>query len=274
MSAPYPVTSSRPAATARRAATRRGRGSRACARRGRCAVRRRRRPRRGVGRGPGPGLLTGLRLRHRQPPRRTRSCSQRAPLLPGSDNNGCHFWESPVEWPHVRPRHDRGGPGPRGPAAPAASASGGASRCATSPSARASPRARSRGWRTGSARPAWSCCCRWRRPTACRSTSWSAHRRSATPGSGSSPATRQRPDRSPAHPAARRRPGLEDPHPGAPDQPQPRAHDGYEWLYVLSGRMRLVLGDHDLVLDPGEAAEFDTQLPHWFGRRARAPPRS
>ena len=37
------------------------------------------------------------------------------------------------------------------------------------------------------------------------------------------------------------------------------------WLYVLSGRTRLVLGDQDLVLGIGEAAEFDTQVPHWFG---------
>jgi mannose-6-phosphate isomerase-like protein (cupin superfamily) len=34
---------------------------------------------------------------------------------------------------------------------------------------------------------------------------------------------------------------------------------------VLSGRLRLVLGDRDLVLEPGEAAEFDTRTPHWFG---------
>ncbi len=47
--------------------------------------------------------------------------------------------------------------------------------------------------------------------------------------------------------------------------PALRAHDGFEWLYVLSGRMRLVLGDQDLVLGVGEAAEFDTRLPHWFG---------
>lgn len=47
--------------------------------------------------------------------------------------------------------------------------------------------------------------------------------------------------------------------------PSPRAHDGYEWLYVLSGRMRLILGGQDMVLGVGEAAEFDTQLPHWFG---------
>jgi transcriptional regulator with XRE-family HTH domain len=47
--------------------------------------------------------------------------------------------------------------------------------------------------------------------------------------------------------------------------PEPKAHEGYEWLYVLNGRLRLVLGDHDLVLAPGEAAEFDTRVPHWFG---------
>ncbi len=53
--------------------------------------------------------------------------------------------------------------------------------------------------------------------------------------------------------------------PTSQSKPQPRVHEGYEWLYVLSGRMRLILGDHDLVLGAGEAAEFDTQLPHWFG---------
>jgi hypothetical protein len=34
---------------------------------------------------------------------------------------------------------------------------------------------------------------------------------------------------------------------------------------VLSGRARLLLADHDIVMHPGEAAEFDTRLPHWFG---------
>lgn len=48
-------------------------------------------------------------------------------------------------------------------------------------------------------------------------------------------------------------------------KPDPKTHEGYEWLYVLSGRLRMVLGEHDLVLEPGEAAEFDTRLPHWFG---------
>jgi transcriptional regulator with XRE-family HTH domain len=54
-------------------------------------------------------------------------------------------------------------------------------------------------------------------------------------------------------------------------EPDPKTHEGYEWLYVLSGRLRLVLGEHDLVLPAGEAAEFDTRVPHWFGRAGTEP---
>lgn len=50
-----------------------------------------------------------------------------------------------------------------------------------------------------------------------------------------------------------------------------RTHEGYEWLYVLSGRLRLLLAHHDLLLGPGEAAEFDTRLPHWFGSTGDGP---
>ena len=50
-----------------------------------------------------------------------------------------------------------------------------------------------------------------------------------------------------------------------PGEPDPQTHEGYEWIYVLNGRLRMVLGEHDLVLKPGEAAEFDTRTPHWFG---------
>ncbi|WP_411104472.1 helix-turn-helix domain-containing protein [Streptomyces sp. cmx-4-9] len=53
-------------------------------------------------------------------------------------------------------------------------------------------------------------------------------------------------------------PPHEGPTPGL------RVHEGYEWLYVLSGRVRLLLAEHDLVLGPGEAAEFDTHTPHAF----------
>lgn len=48
-------------------------------------------------------------------------------------------------------------------------------------------------------------------------------------------------------------------------QPQLRTHEGYEWLYVLAGELRLIIADHDITMGPGEVAEFDTRVPHWFG---------
>jgi transcriptional regulator with XRE-family HTH domain len=54
--------------------------------------------------------------------------------------------------------------------------------------------------------------------------------------------------------ARRRRPPADRP-----------THDGHDWLYVLDGRLRLVLGDDDLTIEPGEAVEFATTSPHWFG---------
>ncbi|MEU3233607.1 XRE family transcriptional regulator [Nocardiopsis alba] len=50
-----------------------------------------------------------------------------------------------------------------------------------------------------------------------------------------------------------------------PLEPTPQTHEGFEWVYVLDGRLRLVLGERDLTLSPGEVAEFDTSLPHWLG---------
>ncbi|MFI9813323.1 helix-turn-helix domain-containing protein [Saccharothrix variisporea] len=47
-------------------------------------------------------------------------------------------------------------------------------------------------------------------------------------------------------------------------EPELRVHEGYEWMYVLDGKLRLYLGEQDLVLKPGEAAEFDTHVPHFF----------
>lgn len=52
---------------------------------------------------------------------------------------------------------------------------------------------------------------------------------------------------------------------GNKSEPDPQIHEGYEWMYVLNGNLRIVLGEHDFVMKPGEAAEFDTRTPHWFG---------
>ncbi|MFJ4870026.1 helix-turn-helix domain-containing protein [Streptomyces sp. NPDC088757] len=51
----------------------------------------------------------------------------------------------------------------------------------------------------------------------------------------------------------------------APREPKLVTHAGHEWLYVLAGELRLVLGEREVVLRPGEAAGFDTAEPHWFG---------
>jgi transcriptional regulator with XRE-family HTH domain len=59
--------------------------------------------------------------------------------------------------------------------------------------------------------------------------------------------------------------------PASQSTPKLRTHDGYEWLYVLTGRMRLIQGNQDHVLGAGEAAEFDTQTPHWFGSTGKGP---
>ncbi|MEU8403784.1 XRE family transcriptional regulator [Nonomuraea sp. NPDC048892] len=50
-----------------------------------------------------------------------------------------------------------------------------------------------------------------------------------------------------------------------PLEPTPQTHEGFEWLYVLNGHLRLVLGERDLTMTAGEIAEFDTSLPHWLG---------
>jgi transcriptional regulator with XRE-family HTH domain len=52
---------------------------------------------------------------------------------------------------------------------------------------------------------------------------------------------------------------------------QQKTHEGYDWIYVLSGQLRLRLGDNDFMLKEGEVAEFDTRVPHWFGNPGPGP---
>jgi transcriptional regulator with XRE-family HTH domain len=60
--------------------------------------------------------------------------------------------------------------------------------------------------------------------------------------------------------------------PGWPgSEPRQQTHEGFEWLYVLSGRIRLLLGEHDVVLTAGEVAEFDTHVPHAFANAGPGP---
>jgi len=50
-----------------------------------------------------------------------------------------------------------------------------------------------------------------------------------------------------------------------PCEPRLVTHDGFEWLYVLAGVLRLIVDENESTLRPGEIAEFDTRRPHWFG---------
>jgi transcriptional regulator with XRE-family HTH domain len=53
--------------------------------------------------------------------------------------------------------------------------------------------------------------------------------------------------------------------------PTPRSHEGYEWFYVMNGSVTLLLGNQRLRMGPGEAAEFDTRVPHWIGSADEQP---
>lgn len=46
------------------------------------------------------------------------------------------------------------------------------------------------------------------------------------------------------------------------ERPEQRVHPGYDWFFVIEGRVTLALGERDLVVETGEAAEFATMTPH------------
>jgi transcriptional regulator with XRE-family HTH domain len=47
-------------------------------------------------------------------------------------------------------------------------------------------------------------------------------------------------------------------------KPRQRVHPGHDWFVVIEGRVRLWLGDREIDVEPGEAAEFATMTPHAF----------
>ena len=52
--------------------------------------------------------------------------------------------------------------------------------------------------------------------------------------------------------------------PASRKAPDPKVHPGRDWLFVLEGALRLVLGDREVLVQTGEAAEFDCMTPHWM----------
>ena len=47
-------------------------------------------------------------------------------------------------------------------------------------------------------------------------------------------------------------------------KPRQRVHPGHDWFVVIEGRVRLWLGDREIDIETGEAAEFATMTPHAF----------
>lgn len=44
--------------------------------------------------------------------------------------------------------------------------------------------------------------------------------------------------------------------------PEQQVHPGHDWFVVIEGSVRLLLGDRELIVETGEAAEFATMTPH------------
>jgi transcriptional regulator with XRE-family HTH domain len=45
---------------------------------------------------------------------------------------------------------------------------------------------------------------------------------------------------------------------------QQRVHPGHDWFFVITGRVRLSLGEREITVEAGESAEFTTMTPHAF----------
>lgn len=45
-------------------------------------------------------------------------------------------------------------------------------------------------------------------------------------------------------------------------RPTQKVHPGHDWLFVIEGRIRLLLGEREILVETGEAAEFATMVPH------------
>lgn len=41
-----------------------------------------------------------------------------------------------------------------------------------------------------------------------------------------------------------------------------QVHPGHDWFFVLDGRVRLLLGEREIIVEAGQAAEFSTMTPH------------
>lgn len=50
--------------------------------------------------------------------------------------------------------------------------------------------------------------------------------------------------------------------PGANQELVPNSHAGQEFDYILEGVMRLVVGEHEVILGPGDSVYYNAHMPH------------
>ena len=50
-----------------------------------------------------------------------------------------------------------------------------------------------------------------------------------------------------------------------PESDALHVHEGHDWVYVISGKLRLILGADDFTITPGETVELSTWTPHRLG---------
>ena len=56
----------------------------------------------------------------------------------------------------------------------------------------------------------------------------------------------------------------------APARPRPHEHDGAEFIHVLRGSLRLLVGGEDHELDEGDSIYFDSSQPHSYAKAGGA----
>jgi len=52
--------------------------------------------------------------------------------------------------------------------------------------------------------------------------------------------------------------------PASRQRPDPQVHPGRDWIYVIEGTARLLLGEREYLVETGQAADFDCMTPHWI----------
>ena len=51
-----------------------------------------------------------------------------------------------------------------------------------------------------------------------------------------------------------------------PDGAEPHEHPGSEFIFILSGKLKIVIGRNEIELSKGDSIYFESSVPHWYSR--------